>query len=409
MYDSLNHPDSAEYCYQAAYTKAFEINDQQVINSISIELGNVYLDLGKPDSAKKVFSRIPELKDNAIYLQGIAQIYQLTSQPDSALFYYQETLQDDKQDQNIYLKSTSYETLAKLEANRGNYRLAFDYARKSMKVEDSIKKITRTEAIGKIHALYNYRHTEQENQQLLLKNKQILIYIYMLIIALLIIGGFVAFYFYYMEKQKRLAREQINRLQQQKKEQDKYSRARQQENEKKIQEIKMHLQQINEEDKKKSNYQIEGLKNQLNRSEKKRLEAQQEILELSNKLIEAKKYETLMLKDTFENSFIYKQFHEAASEGSLTKIKQEDWIVLSQEIDKAYNDFTSRLKTLYPPITQDELYICYLIKTNITPTGMAQILCLSTSAISNRRARLYKKIYNTEGKGELLDKLIIDF
>ncbi|RHU23243.1 hypothetical protein DXD68_19355 [Parabacteroides sp. TM07-1AC] len=409
MYKSLNQPDSAEYYYQAAYKKAFEINDLRVINAISSEFGNVYLNLGKLDSAKSIFSKIPEFKDDAIYLQGIAQSYQLTAQADSAEFYYLQTLEEGKENQNIYLKSKSYEALAKLEAHKGNYHSAFDYAQKSLELEDSIKKITRTEAIGKIHALYNYRHTEQENQLLLLKNKQRQIYIYLLIIILLIMGGFVAFYFYYTKKQKRLALEQINRLSWQKEEQEKYSVARQQENEKKIQEIKKQLQQTNEENEKISNSQIQDLKKQLSRSEKKQLEAQQKILELSNQLIDAKKYETLILKDTFENSPIYELFHKAASENSKTKIKDEDWILLRQEIDKAYNDFTNRLKALFPPITEHELRLCYLIKTNISPSGMAQILNISTSAISNGRSRLYKKIYNEDGKGELLDKLIIDF
>lgn len=409
MYESLNRLDSAEYYYQAAYKKAFELNNQRVINAISTEFGFFYLDLGKLDSAKNVFSKIPEFKDDAIYLQGIAQSYQLTSQPDSAEFYYLQTLEEGKEDQNIYLKSKSYEALAKLEAHKGNYHSAFDYARKSLALEDSIEKITRTEAIGKIHALYNYRHTEQENQLLLLKNKQRQIYIYLLIIALLIMGGFVTFYFYYTKKQKRLALEQINRLSRQKEEQEKYSVARQQENEEKIQEIKKQLQQTNEENEKISNSQIQDLKKQLSQSEKNQLEAQQKILELSNLLIEAKKYETLIQKDTFENSPIYELFHKAVSENSKTKIKEEDWMVLKQEIDKAFNNFTKRLKDLYPPITEHELHLCYLIKTNIPPTGMAQILSLSTSAISNKRSRLYKKIYNEEGKGELLDKLIIDF
>lgn len=140
MYESLNQLDSAEYYYQAAYKKAFEINNQRAINSVSIELGNVYLNLGKSDSAKKVFSKIPELKDDAIYLQALAKIYESTSQSDSAQLYYLQTLQEDKKDLNIYLKSKSYKALAELEAQRGNYHSAYNYALNSLNMEDSIKK-----------------------------------------------------------------------------------------------------------------------------------------------------------------------------------------------------------------------------------------------------------------------------
>ena len=366
----------------------------------------------------KLFYSIPEQKDDAIYLYGLGSAYLLTNQFDSTQYYYLEALKEGKKNQNIYLISSIYKTLATIEAQKGYYSSAFNYVQKSLDLEDSIKKTTRTEAIGKIQSLYNYRHTEHENQQLLLKNKQTQIYIYLLIIALLLIVGITALYINYTKKQKRIAKEQINRLDLQKKEQYKYSQECLQKNRKKIIEIKKMLQQANEEKEKKSCYQIQAqkklqkiptLKSQLTLFEKKLLEAQKEILILSNNLIEAKKYEALILKNAFENSSIYKRFHEAAYEDNSTKINKEDWDILRHEIDKAYNNFTDRIKTLYPPITEQELHICYLIKTNITPTGMAEILCLSTSAISNGRARMYKKIYKTDGRGELLDKLILDF
>lgn len=237
MYESLNRLDSAEYYYQAAYKKAFEIKDQQVINAISIELGGVYLDLGKLDSAKNVFSRIQKFKDDAIYLQGIAQIHQLTSQIDSALFYYLQTLQEDKQNQNIYLKSTSYKALAKLEAQKGNYHSAYNYAQEGLIFEDSIKKITRTEAIGRIHALYNYRHTEIENQQLLLENEQQQKHNYLLIICILVLVIIATLYINYLKTQKRIDREQQKQLLQLKEEQYNNSLAYILENKKKIDEL----------------------------------------------------------------------------------------------------------------------------------------------------------------------------
>lgn len=391
MYEALNQPDSAEYYYLAAYNKAFEINNQNLINWISSELGNVYLNLNKPIQAKKLFSKIPEQKDDAIYLYGLGSTYLLTLQPDSVQYYYLEALKKGKQNQSPYLKSSIYKALATLEAQKKDYPSAFNYAQKSLVLEDSIKKMTRTETIGKINALYNYRHTELENQQLLLRNKQTQIYIYLLIIALLIIAGIAAIYINYTKKQKRIAQEQINRLSQQKEEQFKNSQDCLQKNKKEIIEIKQRLQQANE------------------KSEKDKLEAQQKILELKNELIEAKKYDALIKEAIFRDSHIYKRFHDATSEESSIKIKEEDWSELEQEIDNAYNGFTNWLKELYPQITQNELCICYLIKTQISPKSMAKILCLSTSAISNKRSRLYQKIYKTEGNGELLDKLILDF
>lgn len=415
MYEVLNRLDSAEYYYQKAYEKAFKLNDRQVIYSISIEFGNVYLHFGKPTRAMKLFSEMPQKhkEGDAIYLYGLGSAYMAIAKPDSAQYYYKEALKEGKRNQSIYMKSSIYKALSTIEAQKSDYPSAFEYAEKSLALEDSIKERTRTDAIGKIHALYNYRHTEEENQQLLLKSQQTQIYIYLLIIAVLSIAGIAAIYF----NQKRLAQEQIDRLSQQKEEQEKYSRDRLIKNRNEILEIQKQLQQAKAEKAEKNSYlikaqtelqQIPQLKARLTEAEKELLKVKEKSLELENQLIKSKEYEKLIQKDLFENTSIYQHFHEAAMDNDSKKIKEEDWITLIQEIDKAYNNFTDRLKALYPSITQHELHICYLIKTNIAPSGMAKILCKSTSGVSNGRARLYQKISKHEGNGEMLDKLISD-
>lgn len=416
MYEVLNRLDSAEYYYQKAYEKAFKLNDRQVIYSISIEFGNVYLHFGKPTRAMKLFSEMPQKhkEGDAIYLYGLGSAYMAIAKPDSAQYYYKEALKEGKRNQSIYMKSSIYKALSTIEAQKSDYPSAFEYAEKSLALEDSIKERTRTDAIGKIHALYNYRHTEEENQQLLLKSQQTQIYIYLLIIAVLSIAGIAAIYF----NQKRLAQEQIDRLSQQKEEQEKYSRDRLIKNRNEILEIQKQLQQAKAEKAEKNSYlikaqtelqQIPQLKARLTEAEKELLKVKEKSLELENQLIKSKEYEKLIQKDLFENTSIYQHFHEAAMDNDSKKIKEEDWITLIQEIDKAYNNFTDRLKALYPSITQHELHICYLIKTNIAPSGMAKILCKSTSGVSNGRARLYQKISKQDGNGEMLDKLISDF
>ena len=393
MYESLNRLDSAEYYHQAAYKKAFEINNQRVINAISRELGFFYLDLGKLDSAKNVFSRIPAFKQDAIYLQTLARSYQLTSQPDSAEFYYLKTLQKGIQNQNIYLKSNSYKALAKLEAHKGNHHSAFDYAQKGMELEDSINKITRTEAIGKINALYNYQHTEKENQQLLLENEHKQNQVYLLIIVLLIITGTAILYTNYTRKQKRLAQEQSKRLSMLKDEQYKNSRACILENEKKIAQLETLLQQT------------EGENNAL----KELIQSQKALLEISNQKIEMGLNEKGHLELFLRQSEIYQLFHQAVhQDDKLKSISIDSWKQLQNMIDITYNNFTKQLYTLYPQISEHELRICYLIKIQIPTKNIAKTLSRSLSAISNSRVRLYKKIHGEEGKAEMLDKFILN-
>lgn len=395
MHESLN-TDSTKYYYQAAYKKAFDTKDQELINSISIELGNVYLDLGMLDSAKKVFSRIPELKEDAIYLKGLARIHQLASQPDSAECYYLRALQKGKSNQNNYLKNYVNKKLSKLEALKGNFQSAFNYAQNSLALEESIKKSTRTEAIGKINALYNYQHTEEENQQLLLENEHQLNQIYSLIISLLIIIGAASIYINYTRKQKRIAEEQANRLSILKDEQYKNSQAYIQENEIKIANLEILLQKA------------EGEKDVLQENIEL-LQSQKALLIASNKKIEMSLNEKECLVNSLKNSAIYQLFHQAVhQEEKLKSITEDSWKELQDVIDTTYNNFTKRLYGFIPKITQHELRICYLIKIEIQNKDIARILCQSTQAISTTRGRLYEKSHGEKGSAKLFDDFILD-
>lgn len=395
MHESLN-TDSTKYYYQAAYKKAFDTKDQELINSISIELGNVYLDLGMLDSAINVFSRIPELEENAIYLQGLGRIHQLASRPDSAEYYYLRALQKGKSNQNNYLKNYVNKKLSKLEALKGNYQSAFNYAQNSLALEESIKKSTRTEAIGKINALYNYQHTEEENQQLLLENEHQLNQIYSLIISLLIIIGAASIYINYTRKQKRIAEEQANRLSILKDEQYKNSQACIQENKIKIVNLEILLQKA------------EGEKDVLQENIEL-LQSQKAFLIASNKKIEMSLNEKECLVNSLKNSAIYQLFHQAVhQEEKLKSITEDSWKELQDVIDTTYNNFTKRLYGFIPKITQHELRICYLIKIEIQNKDIARILCQSTQAISTARGRLYEKSHGEKGSAKLFDDFILD-
>lgn len=394
MHNELNQLDSAQYYYQAAYRKAYEINDSKRIKAISIELANVYLGWNKPDSTQKIFARIPEFKDDALYLQGLAHYHLLMSQPDSAEFYYLQALQAGRSNQNIYLKSSCNKALAELETRKGNYLPALNYALMSLELKDSIETITRTETIGKIHALYNYRHIEKENQQLLWENEHKQNQIYLLIISLLLIGGAASLYASHARRQKRLAQEQAKRLSVLKDEQYKNSRAYIEENEKKIAELEQLL------------HQTEGEKNFLQRE---LLQSQKNLLEFSNRKIKIGLDEKVYLVSVLKQSEIYQLFHQAAhQEDVLKSLTPESWDRLHTAIDATYNRFTEQLYSLCPKISEHELRICYLIKIQIPLKDIAKILCRSLSAISNSRVRLYKKISGEEGSPELLDKFIAD-
>jgi tetratricopeptide (TPR) repeat protein len=383
MHESLGRPDNAEYYYRAAYTKALEMKDQRIVEDISVEFGKIYLNLGKPDSAKIIFLGVTDLKDDAIYLNGLGTIYQLTSQPDSARFYFLQALQEERPSQSIYLKSAVNKALATLEAEKGNYYSAFNYARKSLELGDSIEKITRTEAIGKINALYNYRLTEEQNVQLVKKNKT---KNRLLIGAAILMAVIVYSYSRYAKKQKRIIREQEKRLTELKDEQYKNNQAYVLENEKKI--SKLEFLQQTEGDEDKSTPQVE-------------------LLKVNNQEIQITQKNEKITETVLEESDIYQLFHQAPYRHDIS-VTAANWTELQEIIDKTCNGFTKRLYALCPKISEHELYICYLVKIRIQVKDIANLLNRSASAISNSRVRLYEKMFREEGNPERLDKFIID-
>lgn len=97
------------------------------------------------------------------------------------------------------------------------------------------------------------------------------------------------------------------------------------------------------------------------------INAQKELLEHTNKQIEARR-KTLKISETeLKESDIYKKFHLANGN---SKLKEEDWNTLSEMIDKIYSRFTARLYALHP-FNEKEIRICLLIKINLKPSQIA--------------------------------------
>jgi tetratricopeptide (TPR) repeat protein len=185
MYNENNQQDSAIYFYSKALENAELTNNDLVTNSFLSEFGAFYIEHNNLNLGKHFLSKISNIHNYPTALYGFGVIYQNMHQDDSAKYYLNMAIRQN----NIYMKKKSYKLLSEMEAKETKFHLAFDYAYKSLTLEDSITTKIKTEAIGKINALYNYQHTEKKNQQLLLENDQRKNQIYLLIIGLLLTVG----------------------------------------------------------------------------------------------------------------------------------------------------------------------------------------------------------------------------
>lgn len=388
IYYAQEKQDSALYYYREAYEYVSKTNDQQIANSLLSELGCVYSDIGKIDSAKRMLQKAIKEKfdiENAILNLGI--LYKRTGELDSAQHYLNQIVKST----DIYKQRHAYIHLSQIEAEKKNYQIALEYAYQFIKLRDSINNITQTEAISKIQALYNYQHTEKENNELKLANENKRVQVYRLLFVIMMLITISLFSIVYIKKKKQRVIEKERELRRIKEEQYAQSIERIENNKKEITKLEMLLHKAEEND----------------FVNKRIIQSQKEQLEHINHQVIAIRKEQSLLESTFEQSQIYLLFHKAGKNANI-KITENEWTELQMAIDKTYHDFTNRLYALYPQLSLLELRICYLIKISMQVKEIAKLVNRSKPAISIARTRLYKKFHGTEGTVEMLDRFIIN-
>ena len=88
---------------------------------------------------------------------------------------------------------------------------------------------------------------------------------------------------------------------------------------------------------------------------------------------------------------------------------EEEVAVLKQEMDIAFNNFTSRLLDICPKLNDVELHVCCLVKLKISPKNIAHIVVRQKNTVSSIRERLYKKIHGELGTSKQFDEFIERF
>ena len=385
MHNIKEVTDSASYYYEKACETALAGKDSIRYYEILSEYGGYLYSISQSIEAKRILkslehNRYIRNKSHIYFILGY--VYNDTQQWDSAYYYNKKVLATGSIDK----KYNSYINLAKLEEKKYNKNEALQYLKKAILLNDSIQKIVQTEAIAKINSLYNYQHTEAENNQLKIKQKNQSILLLCLIFSILLISGYLLFR---IKQKKAYILLQESRLKRIEEEKQTLNKSIIELNEAKLAELNIKLQQ--------SANQNDILKTQL-------LEIERKKLELQNKQIITANNEQELRINILKQSEIYLFFHR--TENSITT---ENWTALHSAIDTAYPKFTERLQVLYPQISDLECQICWLTKISVPPTRIATHINRSRSAVSNIRARLYKKIHGIAGTSELFCKFIAEF
>ena len=121
----------------------------------------------------------------------------------------------------------------------------------------------------------------------------------------------------------------------------------------------------------------------------------------ADKPTERQKHEEVDLVEKLNKSIIYTSFSDAKFQPS-----KEDYIQLEEVLNRAYDNFTERLKLHCPELGKEEIIICCLLKIGVPIKTIGCYLQRSPSALSMTRKRLYAKFFKKEGKPSDFDTFI---
>lgn len=87
-------------------------------------------------------------------------------------------------------------------------------------------------------------------------------------------------------------------------------------------------------------------------------------------------------------------------------LKDPDWKKIEAGLLKAYPAFKEKLLGLYA-LSDTEYRICMLIKMEVSPSNIADLMAISKSAVSQNRLRMQQKVFDGEGTAKDWDKFVL--
>ena len=380
--------DSAIYYFQKA-SQVAEANGQTGnMYMVQTQLTSLYLQLGEYDLAQKAFEYGKQHRHKAsrsgVYSIA-AKLYYHTGKTDSAIYCFKQLLDFG----TIYSKQTAHRYLAQIAIQNKNVKEALAHINNYIFCTDSIQRITDTETLRKMHALYNYKLRENENIRLRAENERKQTYInYTLAIS----GILLSLGFGYLQYNRRKKTELSLQLE-------------------KTKRLKEEIQQKSEQFIKENESKIALLEKQLKESDntlKQQLEAQREKMVYENKLAQAALDRQNQISKIIEESDIKKDIMRKLHDGDNNKniLTEKDWKDIEAKIEENFPGFKIRLFGLYSRLSEHEYKICLLLKLEFKPIEIASLTLHSKESVASTRRRLYEKVFKCKGSPNDWDEII---
>lgn len=350
----------------------------------------------------------------------LGHIYSNLGKVDSAYYYLNRAITSDEP----RYKRGAYNYLYNLERQQGNYREALDACEQCLIYNDSVYRAEKNSEIIKIQAKYDQQKVINERNQLqmdkdrLIRHALIIIIILTILIAMLIIAY----------QRALIRKEQILKKQEESARQNALKLA---ENEliisRNAQRMAELAQQIEEgrDYKDQLEEQTAALANMKEQNEKLTIENKQlqdsihqqtihrqldEFNDLNRLITENKllleRETTLTSLLVTQNAFLNK------IKVKHTYIKDEQWPLFKEELNRIFNGYTRRLLKQAPSLSESELHLACLIKLKMSNGEMAEALGISPSSVGKAKLRLKDRLAHSTAsfdKSMMLDVWLWNF
>ena len=430
-YDMLGKTDSTLRYYRQAYQYSKALQHPELLSDIQDCLSRLYLDKQAYDSARIFLHAALQngtTQNKTIIYNTAGMYYQTIGMLDSAAWYYSQVLKSNL----LYAKLVASGNQAQIVLAQGDPDAAIQYLRQYLLYTDSIQRITNTEGIRKMYALYNYQLREKENDRLREANMEAKRRNISLIIGiLLLITAAIVYY----RKREKTWNARLKATEQLKNEAYQQSEQHIQDNEKEIARLQAKLQDVEHELQNKEQYlqtkeqelqhlsqnlqtkehslqdkeaELQAAQQSLTDSltERKQLENQIGILANLNQQVKLQQDSRKLAEDILFHSEIYRHFRQQLkTTDKKSRLSAQDWTDLQTEVDKCYDNFTDKLNGSYQ-LNDRELRICLLLKLKFTCTEIGELVHLTQSGVSSVRRRLYYKVFGQKGEAKSWDKFI---
>ncbi|MCF2582460.1 tetratricopeptide repeat protein [Bacteroides caecigallinarum] len=402
--------------YQKTAAKAVELGfeNDEYYYSIQKEIALVYTNSWKFEKSLEILKALPKMYQPSLL---IGTNYLMLNQYDSAYLYLNKDLNTD----NVYTKKSIYKALYQLGDTPEYRKYLKTYCDSLLFYTDSVMSLDKGKEIIAYKEKYDHQKLITEQQRLKLEKADAQRMLFIITICLIVVIAVVA-YFY----QKRLVRKEITIRKQSEQLQDfmlqlhEYE-TRLMQNNRYMDELQEQIsrQEVNAEDIDSYREQIDSLQSENSRLSENIATLQNHIAEYTSKLDKARR-DTEKFRSISEENLNLKQRERMLADyvvdnDSLVKELREksrvlddmEWETLEQMCESAYGNFVSRMQSICPTFTRQELHLCILIKLRFSNTQMSDIFGVSVSSVSQKKFRL-KKHLSDSLEGGLPEDMTLD-